>query len=248
MHERFARRVKALRSRPRRVLPWVGLVAVLTVAVIYLVAFAPVFVLEDVDVTGGSDEVQARALEHAQAPIGAPLARVDTDAMSERVAADARIEQVRVSRDWPSGLMVQITMRTPAAALKQPGKPLRLVDANGVIFDEVSKRPEDLPLIRAARGDVDVQSLAGAVAARSALGDPFAEDVSSMRVTREGDLRFRVGAIDVSWGRPQEAELKGAATRALFAQDTIDPEGENRMTIDVTSPQAPVVTGLPLLP
>ena len=60
MHERFARRVKALRSRPRRVLPWVGLVAVLTVAVIYLVAFAPVFVLEDVDVTGGSDEVQAR--------------------------------------------------------------------------------------------------------------------------------------------------------------------------------------------
>lgn len=248
MHERFARRVRSVRSRPRRLALWAGLVAVLTVAVIYLVAFAPVFVLEDVDVAGGSDEVEALALEQAQAPIGAPLARVDTEAISDRVATDSRIEQVTVSRDWPSSLMVEVTMRTPAGVLKQPGKPLRLVDAKGVIFDEVSKRPEDLPLIRAARGDVDAQSLAGAVAARSALGDPLAEDVSSMRVTRDGDLRFRVGAIDVSWGRPQEAELKGAATRALFAQDTIDPEGESRMTIDVTSPQAPVVTGLPLLP
>ncbi len=248
MHERFARRVKTVRSRPRRAALWAGGVALLTAAVIYLVGFAPVFVLEEVRVTGGSDEVKALALEQAEAPIGEPLARVDTEAMSDRVAADSRIEQVVVSRDWPSSVAVEVTMRSPAAVLKQPGKPLRLVDTNGVIFDEVATRPSDLPQIRAARGDVDAESLAGAVAARSALGAPFAEDVSSMNVTSDGDLRFSVGVIDVSWGRPRDAELKAAATRALLAQDTIDPEGEKEMTIDVTSPRSPVVTGLPLLP
>ncbi|MGB3257059.1 MAG: FtsQ-type POTRA domain-containing protein [Ornithinimicrobium sp.] len=248
MHERFARRVKAVRSRPRRAGLWVAGLALLTATVIYFVGFAPVFVLKNVDVTGGSAEVEALAIEHAEAPIGVPLARVDTEAMSGRVAADSRIKQVTVSRDWPSSVVVEVTMRTPAAVLKQPGQPLRLVDATGVAFEEVSQRPDDLPQIRAARGDIDPDSLAGAVAARTALGEPFSENVSSMTVTSDGDLRFSVGVIDVTWGRPQEAKLKAAATRALLAQDTIDPEGEEEMTIDVTSPQAPVVTGLPLLP
>ncbi len=248
MHERFAHRSKVLRSRPRWAALWVGCVALLIAAVVYLVGFAPVFALEDVVVTGGSAEVAALAQENSEPPIGEPLARVDTEAMSSRVAVDTRIEQVKVSRDWPSGVAIEVTMRSPAAVVKQPGKPLRLVDANGVIFDEVSKRPQDLPQISAARGEVDPDSLAGAVAARAALGEPFAQEVSSMNVTADGELRFKVGVIGVQWGRPHKADLKAAATRALLAQEPIDPEGETKMTIDVTAPQAPVVTGLPIVP
>lgn len=248
MHKRFASRLRAVRSRPRRAAIWVGAVSLLVAAVVYTVGFAPLFVLEDVVVTGGSEDVTVLAKEHSQPPIGEPLARVDTGAMSTRVAVDPRIQRVEVSRDWPSSIVIEVTLRTPAAVLKQPGKPLRLLDASGVVFEEVDKRPKGLPQISAARGDVDRTSLAGAVAARATLGHPFAADVSSMSVTADGDLRFKVGVIAVHWGRPEETDLKAAATLALLAQGPIDPDGEATMTIDVTAPQAPVVTGLPVVP
>lgn len=246
MHKRFSDRVKAVRSPPRRVAVWAGVVSLLIAATVYLVGFAPVFVLEDIVVTGGSTEVETLAKEHSAPPIGEPLARVDTAEMASRVAVDTRIEQVDVSRDWPSSIAIEVTMRIPEAVLKQPGEPLRLVDAKGAIFEEVAQRPKGLPQISAPRGDVDPDALAGAVTARAALGEPFAADVSSMSVTADGDLRFKVGVIEVQWGPSGEAELKAAATLALLAQDPIDPEGEDAMTIDVTAPGAPVVTGLPI--
>ncbi len=248
MHNRFSDRMKAVRSRPRRLALWAAGVSLLVAATVYLVGFAPVFVLDDVVVTGGSADVETLAKEHAAPPIGVPLARIDTAEMASRVAADTRIEQVAVSRDWPSGIAIEVTMRTPVAVLKQPGEPLRLVDATGVIFDEVAQRPKGLPQISAPRGDIDPDSLAGAVIARAALGEPFTDGVSSMSVTADGDLRFKVGVVSVQWGPPEEAELKAAATLALLAQEPIDPEGEDAMTIDVTAPGAPIVTGLPVEP
>ncbi|MGB3827594.1 MAG: FtsQ-type POTRA domain-containing protein [Ornithinimicrobium sp.] len=248
MDERFAARLKAARARPRTAAIWVAVATLVMAAVVYVVAFAPIFTLDDVVVTGGSKDVATVAEKNARAPIGRPLARVDTEAIASRVAVDPRIEQVEVRREWPSGLVIDVTTRTPAAVVKQPGTALQLVDATGVIYDEVSKPPTGLPQIGAPAGDVDPGSLAGAVQARNALGDPFAEQVTAMSVTADGDLRFALGVVDVQWGRPDRVELKAAATRALLAQKTIDPDGERPMTIDVTAPQTPVVTGLPVVP
>lgn len=248
MHDRFAHRVKTVRSRPRRVVWLAVLVTILAGVVVYAVGFSPVFVLKDVEVTGGPSGVVAAAETNAEAPFGRPLARVDLASMADRVSGDTRIESVDVSRNWPSSLSIELVMRTPAAVLKQPGKPLRLLDASGVVYEDVSVAPQGLPEITAARGSVEPASLAGALSARSALGEPFIDEVSGINVTTDGDLRFTVGAIDVEWGRPDRAQLKAAATNALLAQDTIDPQGETPMTIDVTAPQTPVVTGLPLAP
>ncbi len=227
---------------------WSSVVATLVVVLVIVVGFAPVFVVEDVEVTGGPGPVMMGARSNVQAPMGTPLARVDTSEMAQRVLADTRIDSVTVGRGWPSTVTVELTMRVPAAVLKQPAKPLRLVDASGVAYQEVAERPAGLPQISAPLGKVDSGSLAGALEAVASLGDPLSEKVSGINVTADGDVRFAIGSIDVLWGRPDQVQGKAAAARALLAQETIDPDGSGSLTIDVTAPQTPVVDGLSVVP
>lgn len=248
MDKRFTLRRNAGRYGRRRLLLWTSVVATLIVALVIVVGFAPVFVVEDVEVTGGPAPAMELAQSNAQAPLGTPLARVDTSALSQRVLADKRIDSVKVERDWPSTVTIELTMRVPAAVLQQPQKPLRLVDAAGVAYEEVAKRPNGLPQISAPRGKVDDGSLAGALEAVASLGDPLTDEVSGINVTADGDVRFAFGNIDVLWGRPDHVQRKAAATRALLAQEAIDPNGSGSITIDVTAPQTPVVTGLSVEP
>lgn len=248
MDKRFLRRRKVGRSGRRTLAIWTSVVAALVAALVILVGFAPVFVVEDVTVTGGPAPVSELARTNAAAPLGEPLARINTAEMAQRVKADRRVESVTVGRKWPSTVTIELTTRTPAAVLKQPNKPMRLVDATGVVYEQVDKRPRGLPIISAPRGTVESRSLAGALEAVSSLGEAASDSVSNIKLTADGDVRFTMGSIDVLWGRPDQVQRKAAATLALLAQDTIDPDGDTSMTIDVTAPQTPVVTGLPLAP
>ncbi len=248
MDRRFLRRRRAGRSAQRKVLLWTSLVATLVAALVIVVGFAPVFVVEDVEVAGGPAPVIELARSNAAAPMGKPLARINTSEIAQRVKADKRVESVTVGRGWPSTVTIALTMRIPAAVLKQPNQPLRLVDATGVAYEEVARKPPGLPQISAPRGKVDGRSLAGALEAVASLGEPLRGTVSSINVTADGDVRFTMGSIDVLWGRPDQVQGKAAATLALLAQGTIDPDGGESLTIDVTAPQTPIVTGLPLAP
>lgn len=245
MDRRFLRRRVANDSARRRLVLWAAVLSTLVVALVVMVGFAPVFVVEDVEVSGGSPSVIALAKSNAQAPIGDPLARVDTSAIAQRVLDDARIQAVEVGRGWPSSVTIDLTMRVPVAVLRQPNKPLWLVDASGIAFEEVAESPDDLPEVSAPSGEIDSRSIAGALEAVSSLGDPLSEDVSGVNVTADGDVRFTMGSIDILWGRPDQVENKAAAVQALLAQETIDPQGSRSLTIDVTAPATPVVTGLP---
>ncbi|MGB3186696.1 MAG: FtsQ-type POTRA domain-containing protein [Ornithinimicrobium sp.] len=220
----------------------------LIVITVYVVGFSPVLALERVVVSGAPDEVAQTAVGNADAPIGLPLARVDTSELTEAVLADSRIEQVDVSRNWPSSIEIEVTVRTPVAVLAQGGHQRYLVDAQGIAYEKVAQAPSGLPVVSAPGGDVSPASLRGAVAARQAIADPWSGDVSSVKVTADGDIRFRVGEIDVHWGPPTEAKAKAAALGALLVQEPIDPEADEPLTIDVTAPATPVVTGLPTVP
>jgi len=216
----------------------------LVAAVVYLVAFSPVLVVEDVVVTGADEQVASMARENADVAPGRPLARVDTEAVADRVAADTRIKTVEVSRGWPSSLTIAVTLREPRAVLTQPRRPPTLVDRSGVAYEAVATRPDELLRITAPRGSVARESLTGALQAHAALDQQTREEISVMDLTEDGELEFAVGSVTVVWGEPEGREAKAAAVRALLAQDGIDPESENALTIDVTAPRTPVVTGL----
>ncbi|MGB7447659.1 MAG: FtsQ-type POTRA domain-containing protein [Ornithinimicrobium sp.] len=249
MADRFTARGRAGRARSRRLAWWAGGVVVLVAAVVYLIAFSPLLVVEDVVVTGADDDVASMARQHAAIPPMRPLARVDTAAAADRVAADTRVKTVEVRRDWPSVITIALTLREPEAILTQPGRPVALVDGSGVAYEAVATGPEGLLRITAPRGPIDQESLAGALRARSALEPSWRRQVSQMQITTDGDLRFSIGSAAVLWGRPEAEEAKGAALRALLAQEGIDPDDDGApVTIDVTAPQTPVVSGLPPAP
>jgi len=211
---------------------------------VYLFVFSPLLVVEEVEVTGADTAVARMAQENADIVSGRPLARVDTEAVAERVAADTRIRTVEVSRGWPSSITIEVTLREPEAVLTQPGRPAALVDGSGVAYETVANRPQGLPQIAGPRGSVDKQSLAGALKARSALDPATRREVSAMEISADGDLSFSVGSVSVLWGDAESPEAKAAAVQALLAQEGIDPDTESSLTVDVTAPQTPVVTGL----
>ena len=68
-------------------------------------------------------------------PPGTPLARVDTDAVAARVGALPPVASVEVSRSWPGTLVIDVTERSPVAAVATPTG-FVLLDAAGVVVPD----------------------------------------------------------------------------------------------------------------
>lgn len=244
-HARFAQRTSSLRRRARRVWTWLGVVLVLVSVVVLTLWWSPAFVVEEVTVTGVQGELATGATERADVPLGVPLARIDTDAVEGRVEQDVRVAQADVARDWPSAVTIGLSLREPALVIDQAGSArLQVADATGVIFDKVAERPEDLMLVRASRGELGGTSLTGVLDVLAALPPETAQRISSVRLTADGDLRFYLGSVQVSWGAPGQDDLKAGVLAALLAQRQIDIEGEQTVGVDLSTPRTPVVTGL----
>lgn len=244
-HLRFAARTRRLRRRARRVWVWPAAVLALVVAVVVTLWWSPAFVVQKVTVTGVDADMATGAEQRAGVTPGEPLARVDTDAVAARVEEDLRVDRAAVSRDWPSGVAIDVVLREPAMAIEQTGSSsVQLADSSGVVYDKVLEPPSDLMLVRASRREVRAASLSGVVSLRSALPPEVAQAVSDMQVTADGDLRFRVGSVAVEWGRPGQEDLKATVLEALLAQEQIDPESDQQVGVDLATPQTPVVTGL----
>lgn len=245
MHVRFAARTRRLRRRARRVWVWPAAVLALVAVLVVTLWWSPAFVVQEVTVTGVEGELATGAEKRAGITPGAPLARVDTDAVAARVEEDLRVDRADVSRDWPSGVTIDVVLREPAMAINQAGaSSVQLADASGVVYEQIREPPASLMLVRASRGEMRPASLSGVVRLRSALPPEVAREVSEMQVTADGDLRFRVGSVAVEWGRPGQEDLKATVLMALLAQEQIDPEADQQVEVDLATPQTPVVTGL----
>lgn len=242
-------RIRRSRGRPRRtLLTWLALVALLAGGVIFLFFFSAAFVVKDLQVSGGREEVQESAVTLAQIPQGRPLARVAEGAVSERVLTDRRIADVTVERDWPSTVRVVLTERDPVLALTGGGATW-LADAGGNVYEQVEQASNKLPSFetRGEPTELDQRTVAGVAQLWRMRPDPdvLKGDLSRPRIDDVGAVTLRVGEVRLLWGPPEENEKKWQVVRAIISQDAVDPQGETRVTIDVRTPDTPVVTGLP---
>ncbi|WP_131104172.1 cell division protein FtsQ/DivIB [Ornithinimicrobium sufpigmenti] len=249
--ERMKHRLRMRRStgRPRRtLLTWLTVVALLAAGVIFLFFFSSAFVVKDLQVSGGREEVQESAVALAQIPNGRPLARVAEGAVGERVLTDTRIAAVSVERDWPSTVRLTITEREPVLALTD-GTSTWLADAGGVVYEQVTEHSNKLPLLQTA-GDpteLDRPTVAGLAQLWRMRPDPdvLQGDLGRPRVAADGAVTLRVGEVRLEWGPPEQNEKKWQVVTAIIGQDAVDPQGGTRIDIDVRTPDTPVVTGLP---
>jgi cell division protein FtsQ len=126
-----------------------GLAAVAIVAgVAWALLGSRLLVVRSVQVTGtGAQVTRAQVLAVARVPAGRPLIRVNTAAVAHRVDAIREVQSTRVSRSWPSTIVISVRLRTPVFAVAVNGG-YALVDAYGVDVRDSARRPPRLPLLQ----------------------------------------------------------------------------------------------------
>lgn len=237
--DRFAARARARRWLALRPVLVLWLVVALLSGAAWLVLGSGVLALHQVTVTGTSRLSADQVVAAAGAPVGRPLARVDTGAIAARVARLRPVAAVEVRRAWPHTLRVIVTERL-AAGVVQAGGQFLLVDRTGVAFATTSRRPVALPVVEAGGEGGDggrrEEAIAAALDVLGALPADLSTRVMAARAETPEAVTLRLrGGVTVVWGAPTDLPLKATVLHALVRQ--------RAKVYDVSAPEAPVVRG-----
>lgn len=228
------------RTRARRMLLLrrIGL-SVVTVVVVTAVGwvafFSPLFALSSANVQVTGQDGRLVTVESVRSSVssfeGVPLTRLNTAAVAHAVLSNVAVKTVTVSRRWPTGLKVSVTMRTGMVVEAAEGA-YWLVDDQGERFEQVGgvggyplvTLPEDR-----ARGASDVASVLGA------LDESTRSQVSAISSTGNQVTFTLRGGQTVKWGTSEDAPQKARVLATLLAN-------VKATTYDVSAPNHPVTS------
>ena len=228
---------RARQRRLRAALPWaVGAGVLLVVGLLVWMVFGTaVLGLRQVEVRGTEVLTSLQVEEAVAVRERTPLARVDTDAVRERVESLPAVEKANVSRSWPATLTVEIVERTPVAAISSPDdKQFTLIDGSGVAYRTVSRKPDGLPLAVLATPGPDDVNTRSALTVLSALTDDLREQLVAISVEAPARIRLELRSDrTVIWGDDTASDTKAQVTTALLKRkgDTIDVSAPSVVTI-----------------
>ncbi|MBU7599560.1 FtsQ-type POTRA domain-containing protein [Streptomyces sp. P38-E01] len=243
-------------ARRRLRLPGLRVTVACSLAFVAFVGFgvwalygSPWLRVEKVSVDGTAVLTAEEVREAAAVAVGTPLASVDKAAAQRRVTeALPRVDSVRVVRSWPSGIGLHVTERTPVLAQKRAGGEYVEIDAGGVRYAKVDKRPKGKPLLVVDReksadakrfGPRRLRQEAAAVA--DALPGFVARDVRTVRVRSYDSISLELtGNRVVMWGSGEYGAAKARTLRALLKAHHKDSAVRY---FDVSVPSAPAAAG-----
>jgi len=233
---RARRRARRLRSaRPALLLA----IATTVVGSLVWVGFAsPIMRLSSITVKGTSRLTAGQVLAAARVHTGGPLLEVPVGAVRRRVAALAAVARVRVDRDWPNRLVIDVTERRAAAAVSTgggTGGETVLVDNTGVAFAAASAAPPGLVDLRVpvpAVGSTSVPAVAALRVWRQ-LPAGVRSEIRWIRADSADAVSFYLArGATVVWGSPADSAEKLAVLAALM---------RSRATVyDVSTPSVAV--------
>lgn len=114
-------RLKPKRSKKPLIVLGIVLAVVVTAIIGAVVLLqSPAFVIEDVQVRGADHLTEAEIDQLVNVPEGATLLSVDADAIVRSLKRDAWVKDVKVSREFPSTLGVNVTERPIGAIVEVP--------------------------------------------------------------------------------------------------------------------------------
>lgn len=216
------------RSRRRLVLGAV-LVVVLAALATYAIAFSTLFSARTVTVHGASGALAAQVRRAAAVDAGAPLIRLDTAAVADRVQAIPRIAAARVTTSFPSTVLITVSERVAIGVVRSAAGFL-LVDRTGAQYATVARRPHGLPLFVVAKGTA-ARPIGEAVATvAAALPRRLLNRVDSIQAldARAITLLLENGRV-VRWGSSDRSSAKARILPALLQRggtqfDITDPD------------------------
>ncbi|OFE17471.1 hypothetical protein BA895_15795 [Humibacillus sp. DSM 29435] len=233
---RFEKRAAAARRRPR-VIAAVAVALLLAMGLVaWLGWFSPVFTADAVVVKGASTAQAAQVRRAAAVPLGGPVLRVDTAAVTRRLEADRQWADIAVERSLPHTVTITVRPREAALAVRTSSGRVEVVDGKGFAFRTVADPPQGVPLVTAGTTVVTRVGVTAALQALSALDPALRRTVSGVTVSAADQVKFTLtvkGARKtVVWGGPGDAVTKARLVVILLKQPG--------STVDVSVPSSPV--------
>jgi cell division protein FtsQ len=226
----------AARGRRRRLLSWrplalvAGALALLVLAG-WVVWSSPLLAAREVRLAGAQRVTQDEAAAAVAPELGRPLARLDADAVRQRLEALPEVRSVQVRRGWPSTVEVRVTERVPVAAVPA-GEAYSLVDAAGVEVEQAAE-PAGLPVVSAETVAAGDAPLLAAARVLQALPPELATQVTgTTAATPDSVVLTLASGAQVVWGSPDESPRKAAVLQVLLATPA--------EVYDVSAPGTPV--------
>ncbi len=218
-------------SRPGGHQPWrAAFFALAAVAIVVGVGWALLdsrfFVVRSVTVTGTHLVTGPEVRSAAAIPPGLPLIRVNSAMIADRVEQIRQVQSAQVSRDWPDGVTIAVTERTPVLAVAS-GRGYQLIDKYGVVVESSSRRPPALPSLELSAvpgsGPVSGPELRGSPAVYAAavvlheLPRYLARSVVSVQAPSATEVTVRLArGITIVWGGTDRAAEKSRELALLM--------------------------------
>ncbi|MGI9606796.1 MAG: cell division protein FtsQ/DivIB [Acidimicrobiales bacterium] len=204
---------RPIAERLRDVSPiwWLALCAVAVAGCVLTVFRASFFEVRDVQISGAARTAPGMIHEVLALDAEQALVSVDIGSAEKAVAALPWVEQVDISRRWPSTLRVTVREHAPAVAIGRPDASRWIVvSADGTVLERRLTPPASLPLVAAPKAVVDE-----AVEGTSLLGSGAVVDAAL-------DLPAQLAPWIETWTVDSRgvvsAELVGSA-KAVFGDD-----------------------------
>jgi cell division protein FtsQ len=214
---RFARRQWRRRLVVLRPLVIIaGVLAVVSLGV-YAFYFSSWLAARSVSVSGETSLTARQVVDAAHVDLGTPLARVDLSAIEANVRALPAVASVSVHRSWPHAVTIEVTERTPIAAVMRDGA-WWVMDASGVVFRRTPERDASLPVVQASPSVGD-DALAEAAKVIQALPRGVLTEVRRLSAHTRDSIELRLSNHRVvRWGSADETDRKVQVLAVLLDQ------------------------------
>ena len=235
------RQAAVRRLRLRRVVRAAVVVVAIAVAV-WALAFSPLLGLQArrISVAGSDGSVSDQQVREVLAAYeGDSLLRIDTGRLSTQVSDKlVRVRRAQVTRAWPHGLRVHLTMRVPVATV-QDSDGYQVLDNEAVVLERVSEPPSGLvnivpdPAAQASEPQkISAKQVAAVTQVVGSLTPETLAQVSSGSATEAGQVTLTLSSgASVVWGNNQDNALKARVLATLMTTTA--------SIYDVSSPHRP---------
>lgn len=199
--------------------------------------FTPLLAIEQIKVVGNERVQASKVMGALESLVGEPLTRVSQNKVSELLSEFTLIETFTLQAEPPHTLTVKLRERQPIVILVRGGKNY-LYDAAGIRISNAEKQ-DSYPYMRLASDPTEDPKFKTAIEVLLSLPVETYSQVFSIEVSEQLTTRLVLKKTDIKviWGNTDQALLKAEVLNSLSATGLDDG-----VTVDVSSPNAPVVT------
>ena len=240
--DRLKERQQALRRLRLRRVTTAAIVVLVVALATWALLLSPLLGLQPqrISVAGSDGSVSDKQVRDVLAPYtGDSFLRLDTGRLSTQVSDKlVRVRQAQVTRSWPRGLRVQLTMRVPVATV-QGADGYQVLDNEAVVLERVPEAPSGLVTIVPDKTDgasgsqtISAKQVAAVTQVVGSLTPQTLAQVASGSATEAGQVTLTMSnGASVVWGDTQDNELKARVLATLMTTSA--------SIYDVSSPHRP---------